>query len=374
MTRKRAFLLLFLVMFCVNSVASACFYRTPSVLSVTPGVVTNDRSGTLHINGAKFSKKAIVKLSMPGEPDLFPYETRVVSKNEIICSFDFNNQAVGEWDVTVINKSLKRVDTLQGALKLEYPAPSITRIAPASGVSGSKVNFLIQGYAIRENVQVKLVQVGQSDIVASKMQSSSNGQWTGEFVLPKTATGIYDVVVVNEDGKTDTLRNGFTVSKPASVTTAREGDSTTDALTTDKKAEESSEKQSPRETPLQVLRPIYFDFDSSAVRSDQLAALIENLFDIRNNNETVYILIGGNTDERGTRAYNEKLSARRAAAIKKYFVDRGVEANVIITFAFGEDYPVDNGQNETAWAANRRADISLWSYKPTWAEGLKAQP
>ena len=65
--------------------------------------------------------------------------------------------------------------------------------------------------------------------------------------------------------------------------------------------------------------------------------------------------IEGHTDERGTREYNLALGERRANAAKNYLVALGIDPSRILTISYGEERPVDPGNNEAAWAQNRRA-------------------
>jgi OOP family OmpA-OmpF porin len=54
------------------------------------------------------------------------------------------------------------------------------------------------------------------------------------------------------------------------------------------------------------------------------------------------IIAVGHADRFGTEAYNQKLSERRAAAVKDYLVAKGVEANRVYTEGKGSKQPVTN--------------------------------
>ena len=69
------------------------------------------------------------------------------------------------------------------------------------------------------------------------------------------------------------------------------------------------------------------------------------------------IRIEGNCDERGSREYNLALGQRRAEAVKKVMTVLGVQDGRIETVSYGEEKPVGQGHDESAWAQNRRADI-----------------
>ena len=51
------------------------------------------------------------------------------------------------------------------------------------------------------------------------------------------------------------------------------------------------------------------------------------------------IVVGGHTDRLGSSAFNQKLSEKRAEAVKTYLVAKGMDANAIETFGFGKTQP-----------------------------------
>jgi peptidoglycan-associated lipoprotein len=66
------------------------------------------------------------------------------------------------------------------------------------------------------------------------------------------------------------------------------------------------------------------------------------------------LTVEGHCDERGTREYNLALGERRANAVKDYLVASGVSASRLSTISYGKERPVVLGNNEAAWAQNRR--------------------
>ncbi len=69
-------------------------------------------------------------------------------------------------------------------------------------------------------------------------------------------------------------------------------------------------------------------------------------------------IINGHADRRGTDAYNDQLSARRAQAVRDYLIRAGVPVDRIETRHFGEQKPLDPGNDESAWARNRCVSVS----------------
>jgi peptidoglycan-associated lipoprotein len=104
--------------------------------------------------------------------------------------------------------------------------------------------------------------------------------------------------------------------------------------------------------------PIYFDFDSSAIRDDQRAR-IEGNADFLKANPNYKVIIEGNTDERGTTEYNIALGEHRAQVAKKYLINLGVSAGQLSTFSYGEEKPLLFGHDEYSWSQNRRDDFVI---------------
>jgi peptidoglycan-associated lipoprotein len=107
-----------------------------------------------------------------------------------------------------------------------------------------------------------------------------------------------------------------------------------------------------------LMAVVHFDYDQSDVRPDARAALDAKI-PILQANPNVAIRIAGHTDERGSDEYNLALGQRRAAAAKRYLVERGIAESRIETISYGEERPVAQGSDEDAWAQNRRAEFEI---------------
>ena len=84
--------------------------------------------------------------------------------------------------------------------------------------------------------------------------------------------------------------------------------------------------------------PIYFDYDSDALRDEARSALDAKLA-ILNANPSLRIRIAGHTDERGSDEYNLALGQRRAASAKRYLTQRGIADDRIEVLSYGEERP-----------------------------------
>ena len=103
---------------------------------------------------------------------------------------------------------------------------------------------------------------------------------------------------------------------------------------------------------------IHFEFDSAQL-TDTAKALLREKADWLKANPGTGIVIEGHCDERGTTEYNLALGERRAAAAKQYLQDLGIDAYRMTTVSYGEERPLDPGQNEAAYSKNRRAQFVL---------------
>ena len=99
---------------------------------------------------------------------------------------------------------------------------------------------------------------------------------------------------------------------------------------------------------------VFFAFDSSALSAEAQAALDTQVAWLKKHDD-VNVIVQGHCDDRGTREYNLALGERRANAVKQYLVSQGIEESRISTISYGKERPAVLGNNEAAWAQNRRA-------------------
>ena len=99
---------------------------------------------------------------------------------------------------------------------------------------------------------------------------------------------------------------------------------------------------------------VYFDSDRATLNEEGREVLKRQSLWLQRYAQ-YRITIEGHCDERGTREYNLALGARRAEAVKAYLIGAGINAGRIDTISYGKERPVELGNNEAAWAKNRRA-------------------
>ena len=106
------------------------------------------------------------------------------------------------------------------------------------------------------------------------------------------------------------------------------------------------------------LADIRFEYDSAALTEDARATLERHALWLQGHRDE-RVTIEGHCDERGTVEYNLALGEQRARATRDYLVSLGVAAERLRVVSFGKERPLDPGNDEAAWAKNRRARFAV---------------
>jgi OOP family OmpA-OmpF porin len=101
-----------------------------------------------------------------------------------------------------------------------------------------------------------------------------------------------------------------------------------------------------------------FDFDKSVLKPEGKARLDDLAGKLKAVSLEVIIAVG-HTDSIGSKAYNQKLSVRRANSVKAYLVSKGIAANRIHTEGKGEAQPIADNKTREGRAKNRRVEIEV---------------
>jgi OOP family OmpA-OmpF porin len=104
-----------------------------------------------------------------------------------------------------------------------------------------------------------------------------------------------------------------------------------------------------------VLRSVQFAFDSSALTRES-SPVLDEVAKLINQSS---VEISGHTCSVGTEEYNQRLSERRAAAVKAYLVQKGIPASKITARGYGESQPKFDNSTEEGRRLNRRAEIDF---------------
>ncbi len=136
----------------------------------------------------------------------------------------------------------------------------------------------------------------------------------------------------------------------------------------EEKAEVQEVKQNGSGEVKKVIRlnenKLYFDFDESRIKPEYYGVLREMVKEIKGMDSDV--IIRGYTDSKGTDEYNNRLSQRRAEAVRDKLIEFGLESGrVLKTEGMGERNPIapntnkDGSDNPAGRALNRRIELEL---------------
>jgi outer membrane protein OmpA-like peptidoglycan-associated protein len=115
--------------------------------------------------------------------------------------------------------------------------------------------------------------------------------------------------------------------------------------------------------PLEVgshiaLRNIFFDFNKSTLRKESNPEL-QRVIDLMNKYPKLTIEMSGYTDNKGTQAYNLKLSAARAKSVVTYLTTHGISAKRMTSKGYGADNPVATNATDEGRQMNRRTEFKI---------------
>ena len=104
------------------------------------------------------------------------------------------------------------------------------------------------------------------------------------------------------------------------------------------------------------IEPVYFEFDRSDILP-RYVPVLDAVLDVLKQNPDLQMEINGYTDGRGADKYNDKLSVKRAEAVKQYFVEQGIAAERLEAAGFGKMKAVSSNATDEGRAHNRRVEL-----------------
>ncbi|MCK9462927.1 MAG: OmpA family protein [Proteobacteria bacterium] len=121
---------------------------------------------------------------------------------------------------------------------------------------------------------------------------------------------------------------------------------------------------------IKTLKKVYFEYNSDKIKKESFEILDAVASTIKSYPQINLIEIQGHADERGNERYNLNLTTKRAAAVKRYMIKKGVEAKRLRSMGYGEYCPIKLGHEEEDWEENRRVEVKVLKMngKPTGVE------
>ncbi|UCD32220.1 MAG: peptidoglycan-associated lipoprotein Pal [Desulfobacterales bacterium] len=162
--------------------------------------------------------------------------------------------------------------------------------------------------------------------------------------------------VTSDTGVTQPIEDEDLKAKDAAEKARQEELARQRAIEEERLREEAARREAARNQFL--TQDIYFEFDSFAILPEA-QDMLSNKAEWLQNNPDVTVTIEGHCDERGTIEYNLALGDRRAESAKAFLVNLGIAESRLNSISYGEERPMDPGNNEDAWAKNRRAHFVI---------------
>jgi len=107
-----------------------------------------------------------------------------------------------------------------------------------------------------------------------------------------------------------------------------------------------------------TLEPIYFDFDKATIKPVSYPVL-DQVGQVMRDRPTIMVRVEGHTDSVGSDRYNQRLSERRAHAVVKYLIAKGIPSNRLQAVGFGEARPIATNDTPEGRAKNRRTEFHI---------------
>ena len=114
----------------------------------------------------------------------------------------------------------------------------------------------------------------------------------------------------------------------------------------------------PEEEMTVELSNVFFEYGSSTLLLDSRPEL-QRLATIINEKQYKSIEIAGHTDDKGSDAFNDRLSLRRAESVKTSLIELGIPSSILKTRGFGKKKPRFTDGTEEGRAGNRRVEITI---------------
>jgi len=110
---------------------------------------------------------------------------------------------------------------------------------------------------------------------------------------------------------------------------------------------------------LDILDRVFFKTNKAVIRNVSFELLDNVAMVIINHPEIAQIRVEGHTDDRGSDAYNKKLSQSRAESVVRYLIRKGVKKSRLVAKGFGEVKPIESNESDEGRTANRRVEFVI---------------
>jgi hypothetical protein len=193
---------------------------TPTVTAITPNTQVRGWNVSItNLAGTNFRSGATARfVNTSAGPDIIATNVVVVSATRITCTFDLTGATAAPRNVTVANPD-SDAGTLVNGFTITSNAPTLTARNVTSGNRGWPVGVTLTGTGFQPGATVQLTRTGYPDIIATGVTVVSPTQITCTFNLLGAASGTWNILVTNPDGKTSGTLT-FAVNSPTPTISA----------------------------------------------------------------------------------------------------------------------------------------------------------
>ncbi len=107
-----------------------------------------------------------------------------------------------------------------------------------------------------------------------------------------------------------------------------------------------------------VLKGVNFDFDKATLTSNA-KSILDGVSEDLNAYSDIKVELSGHTDSRGSDSYNQNLSERRAASVRRYLEGKGIDGSRMTSVGYGESQPIADNETDAGRELNRRVELKV---------------
>jgi outer membrane protein OmpA-like peptidoglycan-associated protein len=246
-------------------------------------------------------------------------------------------------------------DSSAGVFEVEkVPAGAVTVEASASGYESRTVPLMVENHKLAP-ATIELPRAVASVEVTGRVSDRKTGRALSATVLVPEA----DSALLNTDPATGIYRLRLMPGAYTLVVESKDYLKQSAWLLVERDNPVVRDFGLVAEWMVITLDGIYFDFDRATIGPESRPAL-QGAAKILEDNPGISVEIQGHTDDRGSDAYNLRLSERRAQAVVNYLVENlGIKASRLTAKGYGESQPVADNATDDGRAINRRVDFVI---------------
>ena len=109
---------------------------------------------------------------------------------------------------------------------------------------------------------------------------------------------------------------------------------------------------------IELKQTVYFDTKKATIKRVSFP-LLDEVAQALQDNPTIKVRIEGHTDSQGSDKFNMKLSNNRAASVRTYLINRGIDPDRMVSVGFGETVPIADNRTKAGRAENRRVEFFI---------------